>query len=222
VEKNNTTDNHHHWETSNLQLFWSDIAAADHLVQVYEQERILLDSLEGFAGTALLAGNSVILVLRGELADAIEIRLRKHDFDLDAFFLSGQLTIANAEDLNERIVVGDWPHDRKFKQEIKTLIDRALITGKPLRVFTEMSALLLERDLAGAALHMETLWNKLRVTSVKFCLYCAYKAGILNSNEQEAAQMICGTHSKVIGGWKDIPTQISYRQSFPTEIKKDI
>ena len=65
------------WENSNIQFFWGEIAPCDHLIQIYENEKILLDTLEGFAGAGILAGDSVVIVATASHLQSLNERLRK-------------------------------------------------------------------------------------------------------------------------------------------------
>src|ERR1700739_1852575 len=74
----------HDWKNSNVQVFWGEIAPCDHLVQIYDNDKIFLDTLEGFAGCGLLSGDSVIIIATKEHLLELDIRLRKQNFDTDA------------------------------------------------------------------------------------------------------------------------------------------
>jgi hypothetical protein len=62
---------HDNWHSTNIHSFWGEIAPHDHIVQVYESERNFLDTLEGFVGSGLLTGDSVVVIATAEhLAEA--------------------------------------------------------------------------------------------------------------------------------------------------------
>ena len=79
------------WQTSNIQVFWGEIAPCDHMVQVYENEKIFLDTLEGFAGTGFLANDSVVIIATSKHLDALNTRLISQGFDLNALIGSDQI-----------------------------------------------------------------------------------------------------------------------------------
>ena len=54
------------WKNSNIQVFWGEIAPCDHVVQIYENDTVFLNTLEGFAGSGLLSGDSVIIIATKE------------------------------------------------------------------------------------------------------------------------------------------------------------
>src|SRR4026207_684549 len=93
------TSNVVEWETSNIQVFWGEIAPCDHLVQVYENEKIFLDTLEGFAGTGFLANDSVVIIATSKHLDALNSRLRSQGFDLNALIEADHYIPIDAQDL---------------------------------------------------------------------------------------------------------------------------
>jgi len=42
------TDISNEWQQSTSHVFWGEIAPSDHLVQIYENDDVILDSLQGF------------------------------------------------------------------------------------------------------------------------------------------------------------------------------
>jgi len=53
---------HENWQKSTLQVFWGELAPCDHIVQVYENDNIFLNSLEGFIGLGIIAGDGIIII----------------------------------------------------------------------------------------------------------------------------------------------------------------
>ena len=113
------------WETSNIQVFWGEIAPCDHLVQVYENEKIFLDTLEGFAGTGFLANDSVVIIATSTHLTSLNARLRSQGFDLSTLIESDQYIPIDAEDLLSILLVDNWidepfsnkeRHKRRIKQ----------------------------------------------------------------------------------------------------------
>src|SRR5690554_3655923 len=143
------------WLRTNIQNFWEDVAADEHLVQIYENERVFLDSLEGFAGTGLLYGRSVILVARDSVLNAIEYRLRIHSFDLDKMIKSGQYIPVNAENALASFMRNGMPDEKKFNRFCNELLSRAKNHSTHVRVFGEMVAILLEQGNHEATIALE-------------------------------------------------------------------
>jgi len=65
------------WKNESIQVFWGEIAPCDHLVQIYHNDTIFLNTLEGFATCGLLAGGGTwwvddvqVLIDHKDAADA--------------------------------------------------------------------------------------------------------------------------------------------------------
>jgi len=200
------------WQRTNIQAFWGDVAASEHLVQIYENDRVFIDSLEGFAGTGLLAGNSVILVARSSVLHALDHRLRMHDFNLEKMILAGQYIPVDAHNSLASFMRNGMPDEKKFNRFCNELLSRAKNHSSHIRVFGEMVAILLEEGNFAGTLALENLWNKVCSREV-LCLFCAYPQSSLHEHDHSHGTHICNSHTKVIGGWAKPSTEIFYRDS---------
>lgn len=200
------------WETSNLQVFWGEIAPCDHLVQVYENERIFLDTLEGFAGTGFLANDSVVIIATSIHLDALNARLRSQGFDLNALIKADQYIPINAEDLLSVFLVDDWIDEDVFNSFITDLVRRAKKRNGKVRAFGEMVAILWEKGNCGATVQLENLWNQLH-SKDQFTLFCAYPKTGFTQSTCDSIDIICKQHTKVIDGYARPSTNIYYKSA---------
>jgi hypothetical protein len=69
---------------------WSEVSEPEHFVQFYETDAFLLDSLGGFIGTGLCAGEACIVVATEAHHEGLEERLRASGLDVAAARASGQ------------------------------------------------------------------------------------------------------------------------------------
>ena len=85
-----------------------------------------------------------------------------------------------------------------FFEVIGGVIRDAVGTGRPVRAYGEMVALLWEAGDVLAAIDLETLWNEL-ASELPFALYCAYHSESVAANEHaDALHDVCRLHSAVI------------------------
>ena len=95
------------------QLPWKDLLGQpldrDHVVQLYRDERVLVDAVSLFAGTALGRRESVVLVATPEHLNAVERRLADDGFELSDLKQWGQLTVRNADVLLYGFMVDGRP-----------------------------------------------------------------------------------------------------------------
>lgn len=52
----------HPWKQSSNLTFWSEIAPCDHVVQIYEDDASFLDTLTGYVGAGINAGDCVVVI----------------------------------------------------------------------------------------------------------------------------------------------------------------
>jgi hypothetical protein len=162
---------------------WRDLITEpvrrDHFVQVYTDERVLIEAVSLFAGAALGRNEAVLLVATTEHDEAIEKCLSRDGYDVASVKSWGQLTVLDAEDVLSRFMVDGSPDEARFKAVIRELIGAAR-TGRfrDVRVYGEMVNLLWSENLP-AATRLEELWNDvIEEHSISlFCAYCLSAAG---------------------------------------------
>jgi hypothetical protein len=198
------------WQQANLNAFWNEVAPSDHLVQIYDDEIVFLNSLEGFAATGIEAGESVIIIATTAHLNCLEEKLMKRGFDLHVLIADDLFIPLNAEDLLSKFMVKGWPDERLFMQTVGQLVKRAKTKGRSIRAFGEMVALLWARDHGAATIRLEELWNKF-CANEKFCLFCAYPRNGFTNHDHTAIPHICTAHSKEIGGWANATSDIYYK-----------
>lgn len=106
-----------------------------------------------------------------------------------------------------------------FHEEIGALVRAMSSSGRRVRVYGEMVALLWEAGHVRTAIELETLWNELQ-RSLPFSLLCAYPAAAVTGVEVAAVlEQICCLHSSVLhrpdpGG----PGALSRTAYFPIDV----
>jgi hypothetical protein len=205
------TVNEDKWNSANIQQFWGELAPCHHLVQIYENDKYFLDTLEGFVGTGFLAGDSVIIIATDQHLELLNQRLKAQDFDLDRLVLEGRYFPLDAEETLAKFMVDGWPDEHLFIASIPALIEHARAGNKKVRAFGEIVALLWDQGLNEATVQLESLWNKLHEQD-NFTLFCAYPKTGFTQCPASALNVICEKHSRVIDGFAKPATEITYRQ----------
>jgi hypothetical protein len=193
-----------------VQVFWGEIAPCDHVVQIYENDKAFLDTLEGFTGSGILSGDSVIIIATKKHIESLNQRLKLQNFDVEKLILSEQYLPVDAHDALAKFMVNDWPDDGLFEEYITHLISRATKDNRKVRAFGEMVALLWHRGLNGATVRLEHLWCSLH-DKKQFALYCAYPKNGFTQDAGQSIDTICKAHSKVIDGQNRPSTEIYYK-----------
>ena len=198
------------WQKSGLQVFWGEVAPCDHVVQIYETERIFLDSLEGFVGSGLLAGDSVIIIATATHIIAMENRLKSQGFDTDQLASKDQYIALEANDMLSKFMRNGWPDENLFFELITTLLKKAQKNNRKIRAFGEMVAILWQQGHNGATVQLENLWNQLHKKD-EFTLFCAYPKIGFTQDMHSSLETICCAHTKVIDGSPKPSTEIYYK-----------
>lgn len=178
-------------------VFWGEIAPCEHLLQFYENDGVLLDTLAGFVGGGLRAGESAIVIATPQHLDDLEARLETAGLDLPAALSEDWYIPLDAEQTLSKFIRNGLPDDELFEEVVTEVLERARRGGRRVRAFGEMVALLWARGDVAATVRLEHLWNK-QCHAEGFSLFCAYpKVGVTQSASESMSE-ICAAHSRFI------------------------
>ena len=141
--------------------FWGEIPPSEHLVQIYEDDGVILEALEGFVSSGLWVGDCVLVIATAAHLRALEARLMAQDVDVWAARGRDQYIPLDAEDALSQFLVKGWPDAELFEQLVSGLLTRARRNGRRVRAFGEMVALLWGQGHNGATVRLEHLWHRL-------------------------------------------------------------
>ena len=177
-------------------VFWGEISPSEHFVQIYEDDEVFLDTLEGFVGNGLRAGDSAIVIATQAHRAALDRRLTLQGLDLVSA-RSNQLYIdLDAEQSLAKFIVDGWPDDELFVAFVGDVLKRARSGGRRVRAFGEMVALMWARGDHSATVRLEHIWHRLCATE-SFSLFCAYPKVGFTENAATSIDLLCAAHSKV-------------------------
>jgi hypothetical protein len=170
-----------------------------HVVHFYDGDAELIDSVGRYLAEALNGGATVIVVATAAHRSAVETWLRSRGFDVSAARDRRTFLALDAARTMGRFVISDRPDPDGFEKVIGGLIRQAAATGRPVRVYGEMVALLWAAGHVNAAIELEALWNDLS-DRLQFTLFCGYPRPIVSGREHELAlSEVRELHSAVIG-----------------------
>ena len=206
-------DTNTQWRQCKTNVFWGEIAPADHLVQIYESDDIVLDSLEGFVDSGIKAGDAVIVIATPEHLIGLNERIISLGYDLQQLHSSHQYIPLNAKDTLAKFMKDGWPDEQLFTETVKEIITSARgQKNRRVRAYGEMVAILWAEGHNGATVHLESLWNKFCATEV-FCLFCAYPKSGFTQDINSSIEHICSTHSMMIAGGEKPKTEVHYHRT---------
>ena len=184
-------------QSNGTHVFWGEIAPWEHIAQFYEHDGVLLDSLVGFIGGCLKAGEGAIVIATPEHLRVLEERLAASSVDVATARSQDQYITLEAEEALARFMVKQWPDDKLFSDFVTDLIERARVKGRHVRAFGEMVALLWARGDEAATIRLEYLWHQI-CESQKFSLFCAYPKTGFTEDPSKSIDQICAAHSRII------------------------
>jgi anti-sigma regulatory factor (Ser/Thr protein kinase) len=170
----------------------------DHDVTFYDADSHLIDELTEFVTDGLALGEAVVLVATAEHRALLATSLEAAGCSLEEAATRGQYVDADAAETLASFLRDGMPEADLFFATIGGVLDRVARTGRPVRVFGEMVALLWEQGNVPAAISLESLWNRLaRVQS--FSLLCAYPTSSLTAvDDLTSVHAVCAVHSDVL------------------------
>jgi diguanylate cyclase (GGDEF)-like protein len=170
----------------------------DHLVEFYESEDFLVDTVCDFFAPALRDGDAIIVVATAAHRHQFAAALDDAGIDVSAATKEGRFLAFDARDLLARFMVDGQPDVVLFRRTIGAVMDRASAAGRQIRVYGEMVALLWDDGDVASALALEDLWNDLAGIRT-FVLLCAYPMRAFDDEASAAAfKRICEQHTAVI------------------------
>jgi hypothetical protein len=178
-------------------VFWAEMSRCEHVVQIYGDDRVFLDTLEGFVADGLRSGEATIVIATAAHLHGLEERLRATGVDVGAVSAQRRYVARLAENVLGDFMVEHWPDEARFQDAMADLIDTARgEQRRKVRAFGEMVAILWARGHHAATIHLELLWSKL-VARERFPLFCAYPRDTFAKNATESIVDICRLHSSV-------------------------
>lgn len=179
------------------EVFWGEISPCEHLVQIYQDDGVFLDSLEGFVSGGILAGDGVVVIATPLHLTALNERLTARGIDIAQAAAHDQYLALDAEEMLSKFMVKDWPDETLFRTFVTETLQRAKGQNRRVRAFGEMVALLWAQGSTGATVHLEHLWHRL-CQEQSFSLFCAYPKIGFTRDASASIQEICAAHSRIV------------------------
>jgi signal transduction histidine kinase len=179
-----------------------DLDPAPHTVQFYEGDAALLERLSRFIGSALGAGDAVVVIATEAHRNGLGELLRARGLDVDLAKGQGRYVSMDAGETLSEILVDGWPDEARFTDIVGRILARAAAAAaveKPrVAVFGEMVALLWAQGRHDAAIRLEELWNTLTHEG-PFHRHCAYPMESFRQvSDGEFLSRICEEHAQVV------------------------
>ncbi len=195
-----------------MDVFWGEIAPCDHILQIYEDDRQFINTLEGFVASGLILGESVIVIATAEHLKALNQQLRAKGYDMFSLTLQDQYIPLSADETLAQFMINGWPDENLFYHLLANLLLRARKGHRQVRAFGEMVAVLWSHGHNGATVHLEHLWSRY-CESEGFSVFCAYPKTGFTEDPNDSLLKICGCHSKIVAHASEGPGEILTRSN---------
>jgi PAS domain S-box-containing protein len=167
-----------------------------HLVEFYETEDFLVDTVSEFVGSSLRDGRAAIVIATPTHRRAFEAAFHVSGIDVSAAV--GRYLAIDAAELLQKFMVAGAPDGERFLQTLRALIERPAAESQQVQIFGEMGLLLWDAGDVASTIALEALWNELGVTH-QLARLCAYPLRAFGNGANTAAfERICEQHTIVI------------------------
>jgi DNA-binding NarL/FixJ family response regulator len=172
-----------------------------HEAAFYSDDRRLLEDLTQFIGTALKAGDAVIVIATETHRDSLPPRLQAYGLDIGAAIEQRRYISLDAAQTLSTFMVNGMPDPVRFVKLLGSLIATAAEAAKGeqarVAVFGECVHLLWEQGNAEAAIQMEKLGNQL-AEAYDVDILCGYSLSCVQGGmDSDIFHRICAEHSVV-------------------------
>jgi hypothetical protein len=203
-----------------------DIAAnhGGHFVKFYEHDDELVEAVVPYLAAGLNSGEVTVVIATEAHRRAFETELASTGVEVALAQANGSLLALEAEGTLAAIVVDGQMDRDAFHEVVGGMIRQAASSGRRVRAFGEMVALLWDGGDVLAAIELEGLWNEIG-RELEFSLLCAYpRTSVVGPEHAVDLQQVCRMHSSVLqhpdGGTTNAehhlpPTELT--ASFPAE-----
>jgi len=187
------------WRASKLKDFWGEIAPCEHVLQIYENNEVFINTLSGFVGDGINSGESTIVIATECHLESLENKLRAHGINVNSLIREDQYIPVNAEWALSQFMIDGWPDSKLFFSWVSEFLIKVRTKNRKVRAFGEMVAVLWAQGNNGATVQLEHLWNQF-CAHEDLTLFCAYPKSGFTEDAAVSLEKICAAHSKLISG----------------------
>jgi PAS domain S-box-containing protein len=176
---------------------WWGANPHSHVVQFYEDDGFLIDSLARWFSDGLRAGDACIFVGSEAHRTNLDKRLKSRGIALDVMRERGRYVCLDAARTLADFMVDEWPNEALFARAIERVLATMSKRGD-IRAFGEMVAILWQRGNCRAAIRLEEIWNAFMKTHA-LSLCSAYPLNSFGSDADATLFLkVCAQHAPVL------------------------
>jgi anti-sigma regulatory factor (Ser/Thr protein kinase) len=174
------------------------VGGGEHVVQFYDQDDELARAVGDYLSAAVTAGEIAIVIATEAHRRAFEAEMADAGVDTGRARREGSILWLDAAETLGRFVHEGQVDRRLFREVVGSLVRAAAQTGREIKAYGEMVALLWDAGDVLGAIELEKLWNGLAV-ELSFSLFCAYHIhSVAGEEHADALHEVCRLHTAVI------------------------
>jgi hypothetical protein len=174
------------------------MGGGEHIVQFYDQQEDLARAVGDYLTAAVAAREIAIVIASEQHRLLFEAEMARAGVDTAQARRDGSVIWLDAAETLGRFVHEGQVDSDGFQQVVGSLVHEAAQTGRGIKAYGEMVALLWEAGHVIGAIELEKLWNGL-AAEVSFSLFCAYNINSAAGEEHAGAlHEVCRLHTAVI------------------------
>jgi hypothetical protein len=174
------------------------MGGGEHVVQFYDQQEDLARAVGDYLTAAVAAREIAIVIATEEHRLLFGAEMARAGVDTAQARRDGSVIWLDAAETLGRFVHEGQVNSDGFREVVGSLVREAAQTGRGIKAYGEMVALLWEAGHVIGAIELEKLWNDL-AAEVSFSLFCAYNINSAAGEEHaDALHEVCRLHTAVI------------------------
>lgn len=194
------------------------VGRGEHIVHFYQHDSELCATVGRYLADAARAGEVAIVIATEAHRLGFEAQLEADGIDLAQALGNGTFVSLDAAPTMARLMPGGRLDGDAFHRVIGGVVADAAETGRPIRAYGEMVALLWDAGDVPGAIELEELWNDL-ASEFQFSLLCAYSSESVSGPEHaDSLRRVCHLHSSVLPAPSHDELHARNRSSPPTEV----
>jgi anti-sigma regulatory factor (Ser/Thr protein kinase) len=175
-----------------------ETAGGEHAVKFYESDAELVEAVHPYLSGALRDGAVAIVIATQPHLHALEHELRSGGADLAAARAQDAYFALDAEQTLAELRIEGHVDRQAFEEVVGRLVRGAGASGRTIRAYGEMVALLWDAGDVIGAIELEEMWNEL-ARELPFALLCSYPAASVSGSEHaDALHEVCQLHTSVL------------------------
>jgi hypothetical protein len=199
------------WISVSADEFWTDIARQDHVVQLYENDGVFLDTLTGFIEATIYANENVVVIATDRHLSALEARLQTYGVEIEKMISENRFIPFNVEEIIAEFMIDGSLDEGLLLKLTSDLLVKASYGNRRFKMFGEIAPTLMAQGYKDIPMRVEQIFDRV-FHEHKSCVYCGYSKKLFTGELLQYRSPVCELHSKIISGSVKQLTHVLYQQ----------